>query len=936
MSHRRSAVSALFLTLALLAAAAPTRADRVRLVADIDPGPAVAPFSFGELVAFAGGIVFQGCGADGCELWKSDGLPGGLVTQLADINPGTAHSFPGLFTVVGTTLYFRATGPDGAELWKTDGTPGGTVQVKDIRPGTTGSNPNYLVGVSSASLVYFSANDGTNGTELWKSDGTETGTVMVKDIHTSGHSSPMALRRFGSDVLFSAADGSGREPWITDGTAAGTLRLADIDPGAGSSLASISTTSVFATIGRDAYFVASDGTDLALWTTDGTAVGTAELDGFATGGPYARALQTEAIGGQVFVALSSAAENRGVPATATLWVHDPAGSGGNLELATFTLALDRFGTFGDLEGFDNVAYFGASTRNHGFELWKSDGTVSGTRQVAAIWPGAASSGAAPVATPLGLLLRARDPVAHMEVWFSDGTGPGTAMLGDFAPGNSPGNLSSQSAPMPVATLNSRVYFAARDGLGMALWRTDGTPAGTERVWIATTNAGSSAPGQLTQFGAGMLFSAVTGATGREPWVTSDGTPAGTLPLGDLAPGPESSAPEEFTQLGSISLFRAYTPATGWELFRTDGTPGGTTLVADINPGAASSHPAELELLGSYVYLRACEPVSGCELWRSDGTATGTTLVMDIVPGIAGSFPEELTTIGNEMLFRATTAASGTELWRTRGSVPSTYQVAEIAPGAASSLPQQIQAAGTKAFFFADDGTHGIEPWVSDGSEAGTFLLADIAVGARDSNDAVLAPALSTVFVDRLYFGAVDDDYATAGDLWKSDGTPGGTTKVLEMGAGTGEVLWVGSGGGLVHFAFSDSAGGTGLEPWRTDGTAAGTLFLRDINPGSATSNPTGWVTTQRFAYFRAASPAGTQLWRSDGTPAGTIPAAGMPGDPAVVSAGAPFSLLAGSEWQVYFGGTEPSVGSELFLLVERLHSDGFESGDTGAWSADQP
>jgi hypothetical protein len=62
----------------------------------------------------------------------------------------------------------------------------------------------------------------------------------------------------------------------------------------------------------------------------------------------------------------------------------------------------------------------------------------------------------------------------------------------------------------------------------------------------------------------------------------------------------------------------------------------------------------------------------------------------------------------------------------------------------------------------------------------------------------------------------------------------------------------------------------------------------------------------------------------------------MPGDPEVATPGAPFSLLSGGEWQVYFSGTEPSVGTELFLLVERLHSDGFESGDTGAWSADQP
>ncbi|HSM51545.1 MAG TPA: ELWxxDGT repeat protein, partial [Thermoanaerobaculia bacterium] len=917
MSHRRPVVSAFLFTLALLVAAAPARADRVRLVADIDPGPAVGAFAFGEMVTFQGAIFFQGCDADGCELWKSDGAVGGVVEQLADINPGAGHSSPSQLTVVGTTLFFRATGPDGTELWKTDGTPGGTVQVKDILPGAASSSPNFLTAVPSRSLVYFAANDGTHGIEIWKSDGTAAGTVMVKDVNPVGSSAPLALHRFGADVLFSALDGtSGREPWITDGTAAGTFRLADVNPGSAHSLSLVAIDPVFATIGRDAYFVADDGTGPALWTSDGTTGGTAQVDGYATGGPYSRAVQIAAIDAKVFVALASAATNRGLPQAATLWVFDPAGPGGNLQLARFELALDRpsmisLGLITHFEAWDGMAFFGASTRNRGLELWKSDGSVVGTRHVVEIWPGAASSSVSPRATPLGLILRARDPVAHLETWFSDGTRAGTVPLGDFAPGNSPGNLSNLSQPMPVATLNDRVYFAARDGIGAALWRTDGTPAGTERVWVGTTNAGSSVPGQLAQFGAGMLFSAVTGATGREPWVTYDGTPAGTLPLGDLAPGPESSAPEEFTMLGSIALFRAYTPATGWELFRTDGAPAGTTLVADINPGAASSHPAALELLGSYVYFRACDPFSGCELWRSDGTASGTTLVMDIVPGVVGSFPEQLTTFGNEMLFRATTAASGTELWRTRGSAASTFLLKEIAPGAASSLPQQIQAAGTKAFFFADDGTHGIEPWVSDGTSAGTFLLADIAAGAEDSSDAAASPFLSTVHVGQLYVGAVDDGYATAGDLWKSDGTAAGTTKVLEMGAnGASEVVYVGAGGGLVHFAFYD-AGATGVEPWRSDGTAAGTLFLRDINPGPAGSNPLAWVTTLRFAYFRANTASGSQLWRSDGTPAGTIPASGMPGDPEVATPGAPFSLLSGDEWQVYFSGPEPSVGTEL-------------------------
>ena len=82
---------------------------------------------------------------------------------------------------VGATLFFAASdGIHGSELWKTDGTASGTVLVKDIDPGSAGSNVKGIVNVNGT--LYFSANDGTHGTELWKvrADGS---VVMVDDIN---------------------------------------------------------------------------------------------------------------------------------------------------------------------------------------------------------------------------------------------------------------------------------------------------------------------------------------------------------------------------------------------------------------------------------------------------------------------------------------------------------------------------------------------------------------------------------------------------------------------------------------------------------------------------------------------------------------------------------------------------------------------------------
>ena len=62
-----------------------------------------------------------------------------------------------------------------------------------------------------------------------------------------------------------------------------------------------------------------------------------------------------------------------------------------------------------------------------------------------------------------------------------------------------------------------------------------------------------------------------------------------------------------------------------------------------------------------------------------------------------------------------------------------------------------------------------------------------------------------------------------------------------------------------------------------DGTAAGTVLLADINPGSAGSNPTGsnpnrlLTNVNGTLFFRANDGThGTELWKSDGTAAGTV------------------------------------------------------------------
>ncbi|MBL8827624.1 MAG: hypothetical protein JNM18_11660 [Planctomycetaceae bacterium] len=103
--------------------------------------------------------------------------------------------------------------------------------------------------------------------------------------------------------------------------------------------------------------------------------------------------------------------------------------------------------------------------------------------------------------------------------------------------------------------------------------------------------------------------------------------------------------------------------------------------------------------------------------------------------------------------------------------------------------------------------------------------------------------------------------------------------------------------------FNASNGNEGRELWRSDGTCAGTVMVRDILPGASFSSSPRYLTNVNGTlYFGAVSPnAGYQLWKSDGTSAGTQMVADV----------SP-SLLVNVNGVLYFAASSPSAGFELW------------------------
>ncbi|MEM7201306.1 MAG: ELWxxDGT repeat protein [Planctomycetota bacterium] len=749
-----------------------------------------------EFAEMAGELFFS---ADG--LWKTDGSPGG--TELVKRTYTQPVSSPGPYwlTPVGSTLYFTGAIDAGTRLWKSDGTAVGTVEVT---PGTIYSAPSELFAVDDR--LFFTART-TAGEELWISDGTAAGTQLVLDIAPGSQSSaPTPLASLNGLLYFSANDGrNGVELWQSDGTASGTRLVIDLRPGGGSS--NPRSAAVFQ--GR-LIFYASGTLGAGVYITDGTASGTQFL---------------------AAANLSSSAEWNGelfFSSFDSIWTTDGTAPGTQLLWRTGSSAsVDHLTVVG------SQLFFAADTGGTR-ELWVSDGTFFGTRQVSA-----------GVEQPSDLVdiggiavFTATDPQRVRTLWRSDGSAAGTIAL------PLPELDLVSSDPAPTASLDGVALVAAdSDDSGRELWRSDGTVEGTRVIADIYPGPRDSSPDIAGRWRGFALFAATDGIWGSELWRT-DGTEEGTYMLADLWSGPGSSDPREFVDLGDGRwLFAADADYCGSELFVTDGTAAGTRLLLDLNPGMFDAQPKGLTWFQDEVYFAASDGAAGVELFATDGSASGTRLVADLWPGSSSSVPQHLTVAGDSLYFAASSSSIGA-LWKTDGTAAGTIS---LTASSRFRAPTILGSVGSTLLFSAYDSALGYELWVSDGTAVGTVMLLELWPGPGSSQ-----PELRAQLDDAVLFLAWHPDHGD--ELWTSDGTLAGTRVLLEIGPGPESGVRRRSRAARVgvgpHVLFGAGTG-TGEELWVTDGTAAGTRPVGDLAPGGRSSEPGPFITAGDRVYFGA-------------------------------------------------------------------------------------
>jgi ELWxxDGT repeat protein len=419
-------------------------------------------------------------------------------------------------------------------------------------------------------------------------------------------------------------------------------------------------------------------------------------------------------------------------------------------------------------------FFGRTDNQHGDELWATNGTAAGSYLVADLEPGP-DSGRAYQLTPINhtLLFSTQH---DGELWKSDGTPEETGLVKELVPGGRSGSANT------LTVLGDKLVFygATTDPAhGDGLWVSDGTEAGT--TLLASFAAANFT--KLYNIGSQLLFFADDGEHGRELWHT-DGTVAGTGLVIDLVPGSNSPV-AQFNNSYSAGVvngelwFSATTdpfqPAL--DIWKSDGTASGTVKVAShatvFGPSSNSGGAADFTDMNGTAFFFA----GSNEIWRSDGTESGTVPVTD--NGVAFA-TEPLLAINGTLFFAAGASAStlGLELWKSDGTPHSMTVVKDINP-AGSSSPHSFVAVGNELYFLAStynsSGFLQTDLWKSDGTDGGTQQVTFFE-GAIEN---------LTNVNGTLYFDAQIGNEQDWG-LWKTDGTSGGTIKIADnVDPGTG-------------------------------------------------------------------------------------------------------------------------------------------------------
>jgi ELWxxDGT repeat protein len=821
-----------------------------------------------ELTADGSKLFFVVSAASTEQLWETNGTPEGTRLVIKIRNNGYISDL----TVAGNELYFTNLVSDGrkstTELFQSDGTAAGTEQIA-LPAGTVSAidGPHELVSFDDE--LFFASGSG-----LMKTSGRR---AVVVENFAPAQSSPLDsglvdnLTVAGGTLYFTYPDpsGEGEDLYASNGTAQGTSIVHEFEnanPGT-------YPLSSFAAVGSQLYFGVDDPVlGPSLWSSNGTAAGTTLVKALGeapASGANAAAIsgplitEATAAGGKLFFTTGSPA----VGANGTeLWVSDGTAAGTTMLTDINPGNAGLYSQGNQLAALGGTLFFSNDDRAHGVELWESNGTVAGTGLFMDLDPGPASSFPANMAViDNTLYFSAAIADGSSALWSSNGTVAGTSVVASL-PSQPQSSGVFYNIPEAFDVIGNTMVFAADDGTGTELWKTDGTSAGTEMIADIVPGTPTQPPSDFTAVDSKAFF-VVTQGTTETLWVT-DGTAAGTNEVATL----DGTLADPLAFDGKLAFIET-TDLGDSSLWVSNGTAGGTTQVMSFpSPGQNFGETPTMAALGGELYISAPAPpgagFSGeFALYESDGTTAGTTI---IAAAPENAYPSDLTVYQGKLYFSASSPGDipRAQLWATNGTADGTKLVATL--GGAVTFVDQILAAGPNLYVFVNDdsGTNRLPTslYKSNGTAKGSVLLHYF-----PNNFPVSTGVLANGELAFTVGGK-------APQLWLTNGTVAGTTVVKDIGGG--EILGFGVGGGGVgsgaiapidgRFFIAAQNAKYGNALWQSNGTVAGTTLVQDFGTGEAATAPYAYALTELNGQLIVAANDGThglELW------SGPIPAA---------------------------------------------------------------
>jgi ELWxxDGT repeat protein len=494
----------------------------------------------------------------------------------------------------------------------------------------------------------------------------------------------------------------------------------------------------------------------------------------------------------------------------------------------------------------------------GYELWMADDSPESAHLLKDATPGTGSTHPLELTKAVDLVYF-RGGSTGRELWRTDGTESGTFMVFQIV------GTSQVIQPKSLKTLGNKAYFLIRNNLGETeFWTSDGTAAGTLKA--------AEVPATTQQFsfeafflGEQYIYLANNAQNQGSEWVAIDVNTAGIERLFDATSSDDyflinNGNTGKSILNGEFFFFYLNKTTQEIELWKSDGTAFGTQKIVSLE-GSAIEAASTKQFFFFFIQRQG-----NIELWKSDGSIAGTILTKDLGLSDSQLYFTTCASTDSTLFFKSPFSGPGAPdfPYRSDGTEQGTYPVMGApASHLASSNPVGFVSGPDESVFFRANNLIYSGVWHTEPSAPYSISRLD-----TTSQDLYLDVATPMSLGDKvLWFsnaytlrvtdasGIINEiqlpvnysyywEYGPGGlvyflannskSLWRSDGTPGGTLEVFAASANS-QLYGLKAAGDSIYFIERFTIPNQPNQKiWSSDGTSNGTQITALVPGGSTT------------------------------------------------------------------------------------------------------